>query len=465
MEMSKLTGNQKNFYDTHMKPRFLYTWHFLVLLPLFLYLIPGSAAANDSLALSGTLEVESIEISGNTRTRSPVILSFFDFTPGERITRDRLDGSTRRIKESDFFKEVNVFTQPGRQRGSVVIYVEVKERKWPYFQFKGGYNELDGWYLSPIGLRFDNIFGRGNYMGIEFYIGDRLTGLDISYFRPDIFNSGLNFRARLYSRSRQFVHYPQDEKFFQKVDEGGLALRLNRNQGLLKYLWFDAIFGSVTARDEIRSAEDKNDTRPLPPALETYSGKNPVARFVVSLNVDTRDQPFYPRRGVWGTLSVDQVIVDRVERLNYNKWTLDIRAYRELVHGVTVAGRGKAGWIDDEAPFFDKFYLGGPNSLRGYEERRLNPLGFASRLVQGSAELRFPLTTRNFPRHLLTGVIFYDLGESWAEPARFEYKELHSGVGYGFRLNLPFIGLLRIDFAYPVPEYDLRIHVSLGHMF
>lgn len=136
---------------------------------------------------SAKLMVENIEISGNSKTSPQVILDFFDFKKGDQIEKHQLDSGIQRLKDSHFFKKTNVYTQPGTNRGQIIIFIEIEERRWPYFQFKGGYNELDGWYLSPIGLRFDNILGRGNYMGIEFYIGDRLTGLDISFLRNNIF--------------------------------------------------------------------------------------------------------------------------------------------------------------------------------------------------------------------------------------------------------------------------------------
>ena len=71
----------------------------------------------------------------------------------------------------------------------------------------------------------------------------------------------------------------------------------------------------------------------------------------------------------------------------------------------------------------------------------------------------------NFPRHFLTGVVFYDIGQSWNDPDTFDEGNFKSSLGYGFRFNLPFIGLVRLDFAYPIPEYEMRVHLSLGHTF
>jgi outer membrane protein insertion porin family len=420
--------------------------------------------SQDNSQSEPTLTVESIKISGNTKTREYVIKSFMGFSEGGEINKTRLQRSIVYLEESDFFKDVEVYTQPGSDRGKVMVYVDVKERRWPFFQFKGGYSELDGWYISPLGLRFDNFFGRGNLFGAEFFLGDRVFGLDIDYERPRIFGSEINFGALLYSRTRQYVHYWESDKYIQEVINGGLSLRLNGNRGLFKYLWFELRTVNFEA-DSVMVKGKEKEKFPLPEQLVPFTGKNNANRIVLSLNVDTRDQPFYPTSGWWGCLSLDQVSKQLGAFMDYQKVILDIRRYQGLMNNWVVALRAKGAQIDDKAPFYDKFYLGGPNSLRGYDDRSLNPLGYASYLVQGSAELRFPITPKKFPNHFLTGVIFYDVGQAWNKPDKFETKELNSSFGYGFRFNLPFIGLVRLDFAYPIPDYDFRVHLSLGHTF
>ncbi len=438
---------------------------FLFIISIFSWPFPFPAIGQDEPRPQATLEVESIEISGNTKTTPGVVRSFVPFREGDKINKYQLEECSRGLENSNFFKSVNVYTQPGKSRGTVVVFVEVKERHWPYFQFRGGFNELDGWYLSPIGLRFDNIFGRGNYMGIEFLIGDRLTGLDISYLRPSIMKSSLNFGVRLLTRSWNFVHYIDGDKYLQKVDNSGLCFRLNGNKGVMKYLWFDFVMESYTAQDFVRKAGDRDIEAALPEVLQPFEGKKNIGRFVVSLNLDSRNNPFYPTSGWWGSLSLDQVSTQLGSFTNYNKWILDLRIYQEITRKWVFAMKAKGGWISDQAPFYDSFYLGGPNSLRGYAERSLNPQGYASRLVLGSAEIRFPMTSDGFPRHFLTGVIFYDIGQAWNRQDSFQPDQLHSDVGYGFRVNIPFIGLVRLDFAYPVPDYDMRVVLSLGHIF
>jgi len=435
----------------------------IFLLANFGMLFPWAAGNPDSAQKS--LVVESIEISGNKNTPSDVILTNLDFEVGDRINQKQLDNNFRRLEQTSLFKAVDFYTQPGESRGQVRVFIQVEERHWPYFQFKSGYSELDGWYISPLGLRFDNIFGGGNYMGAEMLIGDRVSGLDIFFLRPNFANSGLNFRALIFSRNRQFVHYINEDKFLQEVEGSGLSFRLNGNRGLMKYLWMEFISETFRPKDYMYPSGDKDKKQDLPETLQFQSEKQKVKHLMISLYADTRNRKFYPTRGWWGSLSYDVASEQFGSDGDFTKIILDIRRYQKLVGRTVLAVRAKGAWITDSAPFYEKFYLGGPNSLRGFDDRSLNPLGYASRLVQGSAELRFPVTPRNYPNHFITAVFFYDVGQAWSEPNDFDEKKFNSGVGYGFRIKLPIVGLLRTDFAYGVPNYDLRFHVSLGHTF
>ena len=436
----------------------------LAILAIVMFFSTSPAWGQEQVS-SASLIVSSIDISGNIKTKEGIILSLLDFKVGDSINKVQLGENIARLQGSNFFKTVNVYTQPGEEKGYIKVYIEVQERRWPFFQFKSGFNELDGWYISPLGVRFDNFFGHGNYFGAEFLIGDRVTGLDISYLRPNIMSSDLNLGVSLSSRDRQFVHYPEQVKYLQHVKSTGLSLRLNANHGLLKYLWFELSRESYLA-DDFMKKPDNDTTFTLPPVLQPFSGQEQkVGRIIVSLNVDTRDQVYYPVGGWWGSLALDQASTQLGAFEDFKKIILDIRSYQILFSDWVIAARLRSGWVSDQAPFYEKFYLGGPNSLRGYEDRSLNPLGYASYLVQGSAEFRFPITRNNFPRHFLTGVFFYDVGEAWNKPDEFDSTRLKSSLGYGFRFRIPIIGLVRLDFAYPIPEYEFRVHLSLGHTF
>ncbi len=438
--------------------------YFWIYALIWLFLLrEGAVLATPADSATG-LQVESIEIVGNQRTRPQVIYRLLDFAPGDYLNRTRLEQNRLRLQESNFFKKVNLYTQPGSQRGKIRVYVEVQERHWPYFQFRGGYSQLDGWYISPIGLRADNLFGYGHSMGVEFLIGDRLGALEAFYLHPDIFSSDMDFELSFFTRSREFLHYFDDERFHQKVKTGGLSLRLNGRSGLMKYLWLEFELKQATA-DSFLFQSGEPEQLPLPQVLLPDSGSRNISRVIISLRQDTRNHLIYPTSGWWGSLSFMQISKQFGAFTDYHKIILDIRGYQELLGGWVIAGRLNVSVADTSAPFYDRFYLGGPNSLRGYPDRSLTPAGYASRLVLSSVELRFPITRKHFPRQFLTGVFFYDTGQAWNPPVQFDWNSFRSSVGFGLRFLIPFIGVVRTDFAYPLPDMEFQFHLSLGHTF
>ena len=130
-----------------------------VLFPAFCCLWLGAPAVAQDPARQ--LVVEGIEITGNFKTRPTVIHRYLTVAAGEPISPEDLLISEQRLSETEFFKQVDVYTRPGSEKGRLVVVVEIEERKWPRFRFEGGNGELDGWYIVPVGFHFDNFSGRG----------------------------------------------------------------------------------------------------------------------------------------------------------------------------------------------------------------------------------------------------------------------------------------------------------------
>lgn len=412
-----------------------------------------------------SLIVESIRIEGNTKTNASVIRNYLTIEEGQAVTRRQLSAAESRLQQTNFFKDVYILTLPGSEKGTAQVVVQVKERRWPFLQFKSGYNELDGWYISPLGIRFDNLLGHGNIFGGDFVIGDRITATHVGFTRPFIWGSEYDFQIEAFGAQRDFVQYVEGEKFNQLVKEGGLKLGISGNSGIPKFFSLAFISQNAQADSFLTRGSDKSTKYSPPQYLARDSGKNEIRRFVLAFTVDTRDYKANPSAGWWGSVSYDQSSKNLGSFANYYSTIVDLRRYQPIWKNLTSAIRLKWGRVSEEAPFYEKFYLGGPNSLRGYDDRSLTPPGYASNITLGSAELRFPLSARMKSKDRLIGVLFYDAGYAWNQPDTWEFKSLKAGLGFGVRLKLPIIGLLRMDFAYPVPEYDFHFHLSLGQTF
>jgi outer membrane protein insertion porin family len=103
----------------------------------------------------------------------------------------------------------------------------------------------------------------------------------------------------------------------------------------------------------------------------------------------------------------------------------------------------------DPVPIFDRLFLGGPNTLRGFAFRQVGPKDVSGEPVggntslNGTAEYSYPIIER------VRGAVFFDIGDVYANAYEVTVSDLKSDAGIGLRLNLP-IGPLRLDYGYPI---------------
>ena len=125
-----------------------------------------------------------------------------------------------------------------------------------------------------------------------------------------------------------------------------------------------------------------------------------------------------------------------------------------------VAVRVKGGVISGTVPFFEQFFVGGADTVRGYTEDRF----WGKRMVFANLEYRKPILD------YFTLVAFFDYGSAWGSSETINYKDLkqnysfkgHYGYGLGARFNTP-IGNLRLDWGFG--DEGNKAHFSMGHMF
>ncbi len=439
-----------------MKHRFL----ILLLLTAVRPVVP-CAAANPADSLS--LRVEAIEITGAEKTREAVILKHLSFAPGDSVDAARLAGDLQALKDTHFFKDVGVFTRPGLSRGSVIVEITVKERHWPSFYFEGGHAEFDGWYLSPLGVRFDNLLGRGNHAGVKTYMSQNTLGLTGFFANNRKLNPDLQARLSAFVYSRNSFHRVDGEMYYQDVSVTGTRVDVTPAR-LLPFLTVGlGIQRAVPDHFMIDLDSDDFAHHPLPAAIARGDEPSTPLRLSLVASGDSRDNGFFPTRGFWGQASADFVQELDHGAVRYPQLTLDGRFYRSFGPG-TGAGRLRLAATSSETPFHDRFYLGGGYSLRGYEEYSLTPLGGGTRLGLLNMEYRLPLTRKNYPRHRWTAALFMDAGAisgTGADGAGRAYGAL----GLGLRVRMPFIGLLRIDAGFPLRGGESIIGFSIGNIF
>ncbi len=410
--------------------------------------------------------VEKITVEGIRKTRPYVVTELLPYAVGDTLTEDAIHAGVEIIRQSHLFKSVTLKPRAGSMPGYLHLIFVISERYWPTLQFKGGYSELSGWYITPVSLNLDNLSGFGNRISVDLTWGYRIISLTANYLNPNIFDSDLDLIFRLKLNSQQFLYYIQDEQFLHTVGQGGFYTGFRSRSGFFRHVQFGwDRYGVMPDSFVVRTA-DAQRMDEVPVFIRRYiETKHATSAFTIDFNLDRRDLADYPMHGWWMGIWFTHAVTQLGGTDPFDRLVMDIRAYQRTVGHVVLAGRLKLGAVSGSAPFYEKFYLGGPNSLRGYPDRSLSPNSGGERLLHGNVELRFPITQRHFPQHFLTGALFVDGGSNILTDDSLNRNTLHGSYGFGFRFRLPFIRMLRMDFAWPMNGEESMIQFSIGHTF
>ena len=172
----------------------------------------------------------------------------------------------------------------------------------------------------------------------------------------------------------------------------------------------------------------------------------------LSLNRDSTDDYIFPSRGTKAGISVTEAGGILQGDANFTQYGANLFTYFPLPLDVVFAAKGRIGYIqahDGTAiPVFDRYVLGGINSLRGF--RYIGPTNPGTEdVIGGSTMLNFNFELV-FPFIKESGmklVAFYDAGNAWND--NYYINDLRQSVGLGLRWYSP-IGPLRLEYGYIV---------------
>lgn len=211
------------------------------------------------------------------------------------------------------------------------------------------------------------------------------------------------------------------------------------------------------------------------PEIASITPSHSDGRSLVSaLNRDKTNDPFFPTHGTRTNLRLQRSGGFLGGNIHFNKGSMEVAAYESLWGPLVSAIAVRFGVVQEfppspDVPIYERFFMGGANSVRGYHERGVgptdrhgNPLGGEWKF--GSTfELRFPLFWR------LNGALFIDGGQVGPTPQTVDPNKWKFGGGGGIRLKTP-VGPIRLDYGYklnrePGDTQPWRIHFSLGESF
>lgn len=412
---------------------------------------PNIASGNIDLEYkvreSGKFDVESIRIEGNTKTKSIVILRELILGPGDVFDTVRMKISKLRLENTRFFDDVQMSPQETNIPGRRDLRVAVREARTGNLTFGAGFNSIENaTVFAEISQGNFDLFNRRSFFqgdGQKFrarlQLGSLSSEVLISFEEPWLFERQLAVGFQVYRTSSDF-----NSTYYTQISTGG--------EVYLRKRLFELVDGRLSYTYEVVEIADVDQSV----SASIAEGKNKVSRVGFQLLRDTRDK-------IIGTTAGNRV------ELNFNiaggilggdsdYYKLEFRGAQfypvfELQEQVVsvILRAGTVDFYDDsiQVPYYERLYLGGPNTLRGFEFNAVGPRNSQNFLLGGGSYGMLSIEYSMDVVSPIRAAVFYDAGFVNLEAYDFNPAELYDNVGVGVQLFVAGAPL-RLDYAIPL---------------
>jgi len=398
---------------------------------------------------------EYIIIGGNTKTRDKVIRRELQVYEQELYSGRKLKRSVRNLYRTDYFEDIKVNTVKGSADDQMVLKIDVTEKPTGTMSFGAGYSSQESVFGS-VSVSQRNLFGRGQILNAEGQIGGRSSLYKLSFTEPWMFDIPLSAGVDLYNWETDYDTY--DRKSF-----GGSVG--------FSYPVYDFVRASITYNYD--DADITNISEYAAKSIKDLEGTNITSSITTSIIYDSRNRAFNPSEGSKHVATLKYAGLGG--NVAFTKALLETGWYIPLVMDTVGFLHGKTGYVTENSggilPDYERFYLGGINSVRGYEWQEIHALdedGYiigGNKFVQFNAECIIPLLKKQG----LVGVLFVDAGNVYNDDESLDLGTLRKSTGFGFRWYSP-MGPIRLEYGYKLDvkegeESGGRWEFSMGSVF
>lgn len=407
--------------------------------------------------------VRRIDIAGNERTRDKVIRREIPIQEQSLYNATQIRSIKPRIFRRGYFEDdVQVDTErvPGAD-DQVDLNVNVKEKPTGFFSVAGGFSSVETVLFSGQ-IQESNLFGYGKQISLSAQIGGVTQLFSLNYSDPVFLDSDWNMNARIFRTDREFRDF--DRKSF------GAALTFGRR------LW-RFLRGEVGYRFENQDIGDVfGDAR----LIITESSRT-LSSLSAGFVWDSRNNFLDPTGGLVARTSIEYGGPFGGDT-DFVKYRASAKYFYPAWKSTVLAFTGRYGYLNlmdvgNDLVVGERFFLGGPNSLRGFKFRRVGarvPTDDGDFVIIGgtqelliSAEYIVPL----LKQVNVKGVLFVDVGNAYndGEELSLDPGDLRRNVGFGFRWLSP-LGPLKLDIGFPIgdrleDEDSFEIQFTVGNLF
>jgi len=413
----------------------------------------GKVDVKISIKEGKLIYINKIKIQGNAHTRDIVIRRELRMYPGDQFDGTKLRLSKQRLKDLGYFEDVGYDIEDTDQEDLKDLVVQVKEAKTGSFSFGGGYSTVDRLigFVEVEQKNFDitnwsSFTGGGQDLRLRAQIGSSQRNFLLSFTEPWLFDHPISagFDAYLTENLKDgSTGYAYD----QKTIGGDLRLGKSFNDNLS--------VGSVYRLEHINIS---NLDSGVSAALAEQEGNSLVSSLGFSVTNDYRDSKLSPTSGWIVTNNADLAGGPLGGDKNFYRLQTSGEYYYPIkFNGVTTVLEvsGRTGIVQSypntpDVPIFERYFTGGQDTIRGYDERTVGPLDpntndaiGGDALLLGSVEYTVPII------EIIKGAVFFDTGNVWDKVRNYGTGGLKSGTGVGLRVKTP-IGPIKLDYGIPL---------------
>jgi outer membrane protein insertion porin family len=443
---------------------------------------PGPPTADVTMRLQEGPQyfVNRITFVGNSTTRDNVIRREMRLVEGAVFNTEALKYSIRRLNQLGYFEQINEQDQQaiktektaGREN-QMDVTLTLKEQNRNQLTFGAGVSQYEG-IFGQLAFQTANFLGRGESLTMSLMAGDRMQNYQLAFTEPFLFERNITAGFDVYKRALQYIGY-----YTQKSTGGNLMMGFpvaDFSRVFLSYayesirmtdlneLFIDPFCFEKPEGCSTISLSDLSQVSPE--ALENIrrnpfvfdslllgaGGRRTVSKIIPSFVHNTVDNPIFPNTGQRLTTSIDlamlggntQYYKPRIEGIRFwrhtSRTSFGIRGQYEFIAPV-----GDTTTL----PIFEKLFLGGEYSVRGYDIRSIGPSDPFTGLVLGgnksllfNGEYLFTIVSQ------VRVIAFYDAGQVADDNQPFALDKFRTSTGAEVRFFMPVLNVpFRLIFA------------------
>lgn len=384
---------------------------------------------------------ERITITGNQHTRDKVIRRQLKVMEGDYFSGVGLKRSSENLRRLGYFEDVQLHTKKGSRDDLMDLNVDVKEKGTRTFSVGAGYSSAYSAFVT-FSVSDENFMGYGQKLTASARIGGLNTEFDIRFLEPWLFDTRLSLGADIYKFSQEYTDYSRSS-YGTRISLGA-PLYLDYTRGTLMYAYDHANISDV--------ASTASQT------LRDMTGDNVTSSLSLMLNRDSRDRTFNTTRGSINQASVQYAGGFLSGDEQFTKYRLRTAWFFPMFWNTVFMVQGRAGYIQDRGKLsvYQKFFLGGINTVRGYDYNTISPIDpdtgdyiGGEKMMCYNVEYSFPLLQEQG----VVGVVFFDAGNVWTSAENYNFSGLRKSAGGGVRWFSP-LGPLRLEYGFKLDKLE-----------